>query len=162
MVAETKETMTKMFDCWSEGLRATFDAGRRTQETWAKTVTDATKNNPSGFDSFFATGQNAVREFGPFVGKNIETAAQTCDTAFRANMDAFRTATEAVTRPEEGDLYKRTRRAMDATFDAFRTNVDAFNKATTRGTELCSAFFQAVCARPCDGKSAAKGNKTSA
>jgi len=162
MVAETKETMTKMFDCWSEGLRATFDAGRRTQETLAKTMTDASKNSPSGFDNFFATGQNVVREFAPFVGKNMETAAQTCDTVFRANMGAFRTATEAASHPEEGDLYKRTRRALDATFDAFRTNVDAFNKATTRGAELCSAFFQAACARPCDGKSAGKGNKTGA
>ena len=44
-------------------------------------------------------------------------------------------------------------------FDAFRTNIDAMNKATTRGTEVCSAFYQAVCTCPETGKSSPKNGK---
>jgi len=161
MVAETKETMTKMFDCWNEGFRAAFDAGRRAQETWARTFTDVTKN-PTGFENFFATGEKMAREFPPFVGKNMETLAQTCDTAYRANLDVFKAATDVAAHPDEGDFYQRSRRVFDVAFDAFRTNVDTFNKAATRGSELCTVFCQAVCTCPESGKTTSKNVKAGA
>lgn len=161
MVAETKETMAKMFDCWSDGLRAALDAGRRAQETWVKTMTDAS-TDPSGSDSLFATSEKMAREFAPFVGKNLETAAKTCDTAFHANMDAFKAATDVAAHPDDGDFYKRSRRVADAAFDAFRTNVDAMTKGAARSAEACSAFSQVVCVCP-GGKSASKsGGKAGA
>lgn len=163
MVAETKETMTKMFDCWNEGFRATLEAGRRAQETWAKAFSEM-NTTPLGFEAFFTTGERMAREFAPFVGKNMETFAQTCDTAFRANLDVFKAATEVAAHPEDGDFYKRSRRVFDVAFDAMRTNVDAFSKAAARSNELCSAFYRAVCTCcPETGKSASpKSGKSGA
>ena len=161
MVAETKETMNRMMECWSDGFRAMFDAGRRTQETWFKAMTDASKN-PVAFDNFLMTGEKAAREFPPFVGKNMEAFAQACDTTFRGNMDVFKATTEFAAHPEEGDLYQRSRRVFDVAFDAVRNNFDAFNKATTRNAEMCSAFYQAVCTCPEGSRSAAKSGKGNA
>lgn len=161
MVAETKETMNKMFDCWNESFQTMFDAGRRAQESWTKTVAEASKNpaNPTGFENFFNTGEKVAREFAPFVGKNMETFAKSCDTAFRTGMDVFKSATEVASHPEDGDLYQKSRKVFDVAFDAFRTNMEAFNKAATRNSELCSAFYQAVCTCPESGKSTPKTAK---
>jgi hypothetical protein len=159
MVAETKETMSKMFDCWNEGFKAALEANRRTQETWFKTMTDASKN-PAGFESFVATGEKVAREVPQFVGKNMETFAQTCDTAFRTNMDLFRAATDFAGNADDGDLYKRSRRMFDMAFDGFRTNLDTFNKAATRSIETCSSFCQAICTPEGGAKSQPRTGKT--
>jgi len=161
MVAETKETMTKMFDCWNDGFRAAFDAGRKTQETWFKSLNESTKN-PLGLDGFFASTEKFTKEFPPFVGRNMDAVANTCDATFRAGLEVYRAATETAMRPEEGDFYRKGRRIWDATFDAFRTNVDAIGKAATRGIENCTAFYQNVCSEESCAKTAPKPTKAGA
>ena len=161
MVTETKETMSKLFDCWNEGLRTSLETGRRTQETWFKTMNDAA-NHPAGFETFFAPGEKVAREVSPFVGKSMETFAQTCDTAFRTNMDMFKAATEFAGNPDEFDVQKRSRRLFDVAFDAFRTNMDSFSKAATRNAETCSAFCQAVCSPETGAKAQSKTTKAGA
>ena len=143
MVAETRETMTKWFDSVNDGFRSAFDAGRRMQETFFKTVTDTARTTPA-FETVFSAGDKVAREFGPFFGKNVETAAQTFDVGFRSNMDMFRAACDATMKPEEGDVYKRTRKLWDTAFDAFRANMDQLGKTGTRTIENCTAFCQAI------------------
>ena len=143
MVAETKESMTKVFDCMSEGVRTAFDAGRRTQEAWFKAVGELWKR-PGDADGFTARGERIFREFVPFVGKNMEMAAQCCDAGIRTGVDVFKVACDAASKPGETDAYDSTRQVWDATFQAVRTNFDAFGKAGARTMENCSAFCDSV------------------
>ncbi|MEK7731070.1 MAG: hypothetical protein AAB363_04365, partial [Planctomycetota bacterium] len=65
MVAETKESMTKVFDCMSESVRTAFDAGRKTQDAWFKAVGEMWKH-PGDADRFNNRGERIFREFAPF------------------------------------------------------------------------------------------------
>jgi len=161
VVAETKETMGKVFDSWTEGFRAAMDASRRTQETWFKAFSETTKN-PFGFEGFFASSEKMAKEFAPFVGRSLDTFANTCDSSVRAGLDVFRAATEVTMRPEDGDFYKKSRRVWDAAFDAVRTNVDAVGKAASRGMENCTAFYQNICGDEFACKATPKSNKPGA
>jgi hypothetical protein len=90
MVADTKdkqfrdrETMNRMFDWWNEGLRAAWDTGRRTQETWVRAFTEAAQ------DDFQNTAENEENAF-------YRRARRVWDAAFdavRTNADAFGEAT---------------------------------------------------------------------
>lgn len=161
MVAETKETFSRVFDNMNESFRAAWDAGRRTQESFFKSATESAKV-PSGFEPFFAFGERFAREFVPFVGRGFETVAQTMDNGLRANMDVFKVACECASKPEEGDFYKKSRRVLDAAFDAARTNFDTFSKAGSRVMDNCSTFVQSTCCDESCGRPAAKTGKTSA
>ncbi len=162
MVAETKETFTKMFDNMNEGFRAAWDAGRRTQESFFKNAGETAKF-PTGFEPFFTFGERFAREFVPFVGRGFETVAQSFDTGLRANMDVLKAACESSTKPEDGDFYKKSRRVLDAAFDAARTNFDTFSKAGSRAVDNYTTFVQTTCCDESCGKPAAKTTpKTSA
>ena|SRR3990172_2513475 len=143
MVAETKENMTKVFDCMSEGVRTAFDAGRRTQDAWFKAMGDIWKR-PGDAERFSGRGERIFREFVPFVGKNMEMAAQCCDTGLRTGIDVFKAACDAAAKPGETDAYDTARQVWDATFDAVRTNFDTFGKAGVRTMENCSTFCDAI------------------
>ncbi len=161
MVTEAKETMNKVFETVNDGWRAAVDATQRTQESWMKVTQDSWKR-PADLDRMFGRGERVMKEWAPFVGRTMDTFAQTCNTNFRAGMDAFKTCCDATTRTDETDLYKRTRQMWDATFDAIRTSFDAFNKASTRNLETCSSFCEAAFADDTAGKSAVKPAKPSA
>ena len=140
MVAESKETFTRMFESMNEGFRAAWDAGRRTQETFFKSATESAKFT-TGFEPFFACSERFAREFVPFVGRTVETVAQTFDNGIRANVDVFKAACECAVKPEEGDFYKKSRRVFDAAFDAARTNFDAFSSfvPSRRPMRICAS-----------------------
>src|SRR3990172_1607727 len=91
MVAETKETMTRMFEAFNDNLRAMFDAGRHTQEAWFKGLGEFGKN-PTVVETFVARGEKLMKEFTPLVSKNMETFAQSCETGLRTGINAFRAA----------------------------------------------------------------------
>lgn len=143
MVAETKESMTKVFDCMSEGVRTAFDAGRRTQDAWFKAVGEVWKRSGDA-DHISSRGERLFREFGPFVGKNMEMAAQCCDAGIRAGVDVFKVASDAAGMPGDTDPYDTTRQVWDATFQAVRTSFDTFGKVGARTMENCSAFCDSV------------------
>lgn len=164
MVAEAKETMTRFFDTMNEGFRNSIDATRRAQESFFKVVTDTAKTNPNfpGFDAFLTTGERFVKEFTPFVNRNLEAFVQTFDTGIRANVEAFRTMCDVAGRTEETDVYKKTRKMWDVAFDAARSNFDAFGKTGTRTMENCSAFCQSVCGEEISTKTAGRPTKVNA
>lgn len=143
MVAETKESMTKVFDCMSEGVRTVFDASRRTQDAWFKAMGEMWKR-PGDADGLSARGERIYREFVPFVGKNLEMAAQCCDAGIRTGVDVFKVACDAAVKPSDTDAYDATRQVWDATFGAVRTNFDTFGKVGARTMENCSAFCDSI------------------
>ncbi len=160
MVAETKESMTKVFDCVGESVRTAFDAGRRTQEAWFKTMGEMWKNSGDS-EVFPVRGERIFREFVPFWGKNMELAAQCCDAGIRTGVDVFKVACDAAVKPGEADAYDATRQVWDATFQAVRTNFDTFGKAGARTMENCSAFCDSILRDEMPGKThgGAKGGK---
>lgn len=143
MVAEARESMTKVFDCMGESVRTAFDAGRRTQEAWLKAVGEMWKY-PGDADRFSNRGERVFREFVPFMGKNMEVAAQCCDTGIRTGVDVFRVACDVAGKPGDTDAYDATRQVWDAAFQAVRTNFDTFGKAGARTMETCSAFCDSI------------------
>jgi len=161
MVTEAKETMGKVFETVNDGMRAAVDATQRTQESWMKVAQDTWKR-PADFDRVIARGERVMKEWAPFVGRTMETLAQTCNTNFRAGMDAFKTCCDATTRSDDADLYKKTRQVWDATFDAMRTGFDAFGKASTKTIETCSTFCEAAFADDMAGRASVKPSKPGA
>ena len=143
MVAETKESMTKVFDCMSESVRTAFDAGRKTQDAWFKAMGEVWKR-PGDADRFYSRGERVFREWVPFFGKSMEMTTQCCDTGMRTGLDVFKTAFDAVGKPGDADPYETTRQMWGATFEAVRTNFDAFGKAGARTMENCSAFCDSI------------------
>lgn len=142
MVAETKESMTKVFDCMSESVRMAFDAGRKTQHAWFKAMGEM--KCPGDADHLNIRGERIFREFAPFVSKNMEMAAQCCDAGIRSGADVFKVACDAAGKPGDSDAYNSTRQVWDATFQAVRTNFDTFGKVGARTMENCSAFCDAI------------------
>jgi hypothetical protein len=174
MVAETKESPKetrdardareaagRFADTVHESVRTAFDTTRRAQESMFKSFADGTKTNGGfpGFDAFFTTGERLTREFGPLVSRNIETFAETFQTGLRANADVFLAVFDAAVRPEENDLYKRTRKVWDTAFDAFRTQMNAFGKSTQRAVENCSEFCQTIANTEGAGRTNSRGTK---
>jgi len=157
MVTETRETMTKVFDSMNEAFKSAMDAGRRSQEAWFRAIGDMTRT-PINFDSFRASGEHVTKEWVPFIERNVETFTQTCDSGFRTGMDAFKTAFNATLKSNEGDYFKNSREAFDATVNAFRTNVDTLSKAGVRTVENCTNFMHATCCEPAMSKTTAKAN----
>jgi hypothetical protein len=158
MVAETKENMTQAFDNMNETFRVAMDAGRRTQETFTRSMNDMWKN-PMGFDMFFARGEKMAREFMPFMGRNMETFVDSMDTAFRTNMDVVKTATDTAMKGDDADMYRRSRQVFDAAFGAMRTNFETFAKAGSRTMENFSMFCKNTCMDEMCGRGTAKAAK---
>lgn len=125
-------------------------------------ITQETMKRPADFDRFFSRGERAMKEWAPFVGRTMDTLAQTCNTNFRAGMDAFKTCCEAATRADDADLYKKTRQVWDATFDAMRTSFDAMSKAGTKTYETCTAYCETAFADDFAPKGAPKSGKPGA
>jgi len=155
MVTETRETMTKLFDSMNDAFRSAMDAGRRNQEAWFRAFGDVARN-PANFDAVRASSEQVVKEWVPFVERNVETFTQTCDSGFRTGMDAFKTAFNATLRVNEGDFVKNSREAFDATVQAFQSNVDLVSKASVRTVENCANFMQASFCEPMTAKTASK------
>lgn len=155
MVADTKEQMTKMFNCFNDAFKSAMDTGRRTQESWFKAFGDVA-SAPANLDTFRATGEQMSREWFPFVERNVETFTETCDTGFHTGMDAFKTAFNATLKTNEGDFYKTSQEAFDAALNAYKTNVDTMAKASLRTVENCTKFMQATCCESASTKTAAK------
>ena len=145
MVAETKETMNRMFDSMSDTFRAAFDAGQRAQETWFKTTRDM-YHQPVNFDRVFNNGERVMRDWVPFVEKNVDSFAKSVDANFRAGVDMFKTACDVATKADDTDLYRKTRQIWDTAFETFRANLDAYTKMTSRAFENYAAFCE--CFRP--------------
>ena len=143
MVAETRESMTRMTDCIADSFRTAFDAGRRTQEAFLKTMGEMWRPHAET-DLTAGRGERVMREWAPFVGKSMETFAQTCDTTFRAGTDVFKTACDVATKGPESDPYESSRQVWDATFGAVRNNFDSFGKAGAKTMEHCTAFCDAI------------------
>jgi hypothetical protein len=161
MVAETKETVSRMFGCMNDSLRAVVDAGQRTQESWLKASGEAWKR-PAEFERLYNRGERIAREWVPFVGKTMDAATQSYDAGFRAGMDAFKTVCDVASKTDDADPYRRTRQLWDAAFDAARTNFDAFAKASARTLENCTAFCESVCSDDVAMRAAGKPSKLGA
>lgn len=161
MVTEARETMSKVVETFNDGVRTAVDATQRTQESWMKVAQEALKQ-PADFDRFFTRGERIMKEWAPFVGRTMETFAQTYNTNFRAGMDAFKTCCDATVNTDDTDLYKKTRQVWDATFDAMRTSFDAFGKAGTKTFETCSTFCESAFADETPGKPGTKPGKQGA
>ena len=161
MVAQTTETMQAMLESFNDGVRVMMDAGRQTQQAWFKLLSDSCKM-PIGVDTVepHIHAQRVLNEFGPLVSRNMETLAQTFDTGMRAGMNVFDTMNEAVSKPEEADLQKKSRKVWDAAFVAFRKNVEAAGNAGTRTLDNCSAFVESVHQREAPSKAASKSPKS--
>ncbi len=144
MVAETKEKMTEVFECWTDNVRATFDAGRRSHESVFKAVGDLCKCQPE-FDGLFARTERAAKEFMPLVGKNLQVVTECVDTTFRAGMDVCKAACDSTSRSEAPDFYNKSRQVWDAAFGAARTHVEAIGKASGRTMENFTEFFRTAC-----------------
>lgn len=145
MVAETKQSMNKMFDCMNDAVRTAFDAGRKAQETWFKASREAWQQ-PGDFNRFFTAGEQVAREWMPVMQKNVECAANAFGTNFRAGMEVFNQAYDMSARPESGSIYETTRRMWDSAFDVARANIDFVTRTTTRTME--SAAGMCDCFRP--------------
>lgn len=144
MVAETKETMNRMFDSVNSTFRAAFDAGQRAQETWFKQSRDVWQQ-PGNFDKFFANGERVVRDWVPFVERNVDTAAKSFDSNFRAGMDMFKTACDVAAKADDGELYRKMRSFWDSAFEASRANFEMFTKSFARAFENYAASCEAFC-----------------
>lgn len=153
MVAETKEKMTEMFDVWTDGFRTAFDAGRRTQDTFMRTVGEFWKTQPE-IEGTYQRGERFAKEFAPFMTRNVQTISECAETTFRTGMDVFKVACDTATKGDDADVYRRTRSMWDATFGAARVNFEAFGKAGTRMVENFSDFMRTACT--CCGESAPK------
>ena len=143
MVAEARESMTRMVDCMADSFRTAFDAGRRTQDAFLKAAGDMWRT-PSDMHFMNERGERMFREWVPLVGKTMETLAQTCDTTLRASTDVFKTACDVAAKGGEADPYECSRQVWDATFGAVRHGFDAFGKAGVKNMENCSTFCDAV------------------
>lgn len=159
MVAETKQNMSRIFEKTAENVRVAMDAGFGAQQAWFSAFGDLFKR-AGGFDSVPHTDK-AAKEFGPFVGRNIEAMTDCLDAGFRANMNAFKTACDVTARMDEGDAYGKSREVMDAAFNAVRTNVDALGKAGKRTVENWTTFCSTTCCetQPTTGKAADRASK---
>lgn len=145
MVAETREKMTEMFENWTDNVRATFDAGRRSQETVFKAVSEMYRAQPE-FDGVISRTERMSREFLPFFGKNFQIFSDCLDSTFRTGMEVCKAACDATTtRPDEGEFYKRSRQVWDAVFGAARSNFETFAKAGSRTMENYTEFFRTAC-----------------
>lgn len=157
MVADTKEQMTKMFNCMNDAFKTAMDAGRRTQESWFKAFGDVA-GAPANFETFRTASEQMSKEWFPFVERNVETFTQTCDTGFHTGMDAFKTAFNASINTHEGDFQKNAREVFDATLNAYKKNVDTMAKAGLSTVENCTRFMQATCCDNGSAKQTAKVN----
>ncbi len=160
MVAETQDTMTKMFDSMNESFRSTMDACRRNQESWFKSFGDTTKT-ALPFDACGFGFQNASTQWIPFMKQSVDTFNDTVDATFGAGMKAAKTAVTTIPTTDNGDFAKNAQKAFDAAITAFGTNMDALNKACARHTENYTKLMQSSwsCATPskgCDTKGSGK------
>lgn len=160
MVAQTTHTMQAMLESFNDGVRVMMDAGRQTQQAWFKLFSDSCQM-PIGLDAHepHPHAERVLNEFGPLVSRNMETLAQTFDTGMRAGMSVFDTMNESVSRPEEADFQKKSRKVWDAAFVAFQKNVEAAGIAGARTLDNCSAFVESVHQREVPSKAASKSPK---
>jgi len=157
MVADTKDQMTKMFNCMNDAFKTAMDAGRRTQESWFKAYGDVA-SAPANFETFRATSEQMSKEWFPFVERNVEAFTQSCDTGFHTGMDAFKTAFNAALHANEGDFQKNSQEVFDAALNAYKKNVDTMAKAGLSTVDNCTKFVQATCCDAAPTKTAAKAN----
>lgn len=155
MVAETRETMNKMFEQMNAMFTGAVEAGQRTQQTWFDAMTGVGMR-PAGFEEFAGRTERIAREWAPFASKNVEVFTQSCDNGVRAGQDAFNAAQDMVMQPAGGDYAKCASRFWDAGFDAIRLNVENFSKTSTQALENCSKFARSVFDDAPVAKSAAK------
>ena len=99
------------------------------------------------------------KEWVPFVGRNVETFTQTCDTGFHTGMDAFKAAFNTNLKTHEGDFSTNSQGVFDAALSAYQTNVDTMAKAGLRAVENCTKFMQATSCDTVSNKTATKGNQ---
>lgn len=135
MVSEMKDSTARVFDRMSDGFRTAFEVGRKSQDAWFKTMSDAWGRMPGD-------NQRMVGEWAPFVGKQMETAAQAYDASLRSGLDVFRAAVDIAVRPGDGDPYEATRNFWDTAFGAARTNFDVLGQAGARAMEDCANFCE--------------------
>ena len=137
--------MNRMFDSMSDTFRAAFDAGQRAQETWFKTTREMSQQ-PVNLDRMFNNGERVMRDWVPFVEKNVDNVAKTVDANFRAGLDMFKTACDVASRGDDNELYRKTRQFWDTAFETMRANMDLFTRMTSRSFENYAAFCE--CFRP--------------
>jgi hypothetical protein len=104
--------MNRMFDSMSDTFRAAFDAGQRAQDTFFKSTRDFCPQAVN-FDRVFNNGERVMRDWVPFVEKNVDSFAKNVDANFRAGMDMFKTAVDVATKADDADLYRKTRQLWD-------------------------------------------------
>lgn len=164
MVANTQETMTKMFDSMNETFKNTMGAFGRIQESCFKPFAESFKA-PTDFDARNFGFEGLAKSWVPFVERSIQNFTESCNATFEAGLQAAKTAT-----PTNGntDFAKDAQKAFDATVKAFGTNVETLSKACVRNTENCtklmtSVFSHGDCSKDCgttsreDSRSDAKG-----
>ena len=155
MVAETKERMGEMFECWTDSFRVAMDTGRWSQENFFRAMGDVCKT-PTDSEGFYGRGERMAREFVPFFGKNMQTFSECAETTVRTGADMIKVASDTAARADDADVYRRTRTVWDAAFGATRANFEAFGKAGTRMVENWSDFVRTSCGAETGPKTSAK------
>jgi len=146
MVANTNETMTKMFDSMNDTFKATMSAFGRMQECYTKPFAGVNQEPTDSKVTPFAQAgfKNVAKGWVPFVEKNFETFNETCHAAFDAGLKAMKTAATAAPEGNNVDFAKGTQRAFAATMEAFDANMSTLGKACVRTTENCTKLMHSV------------------
>jgi len=90
----------------------------------------------------FNNGERVLREWGPFMEKNVDSAAKMFDANFHAGMDMFKTACQVTAKADDSEPYRKTRQMWDAAFDLMRANIDVLTRMTNRSFENYGAFCE--------------------
>lgn len=154
MVTETRETMTKMFDAMAETARNTVEMGCRFQESWLDNMKSAWKGQ--GADQPPTPNADWAKDWWPFVGRNVQAAADTCDIAMKSGLSVVRKGCELTKKADGVDFYADSREMWDAGFEACRTNVDAFTKFGKLAAENWATFCKDAFGSSTSGKTSNK------
>jgi len=149
MVAETKEGMTQMFDTMTEGVRTSFETGRKIQDSLFGSMGNAFNGQnefvapfAGSFAGPFATPEFFTKNWMPFVNENVQAANDCADAGVKSGMNVFKAACDTVVGMDEGDAYKRTHNFWDVAFNATRANCENVTKVSRKATEglvsMCS------------------------
>ncbi|MCO6437044.1 MAG: hypothetical protein J5J06_08150 [Phycisphaerae bacterium] len=127
MVAESQETMKRMFDSVAETARTTYEAGRRMQESWFDAVGSGL--NGESQKKFSFNGEGFMKQWFPMVGRNLGIWLDATNEAFQANMNVHRRTCETIGKFGEKDFVEEQRQLADASATSFRSTMDAYTKA---------------------------------
>lgn len=152
--------MNQMFDAMNDGFKTMFDAGRKTQDMMFKSMSDMFAEG-SRFTEMTRQNEWMSRELFPAMQNNIDLAAETFSTCFKASEKFVGNAFDIARATKEQDVQEQPRKFFDAGFEMFRASTDAVTKANNRVFENATHFWSSACCERTNGaaKAASKTSK---